>query len=126
MAAGAALEIPRLAAGCLDPFRPRATYAGAVALAENLLLAGIGTPDDWESSNRDPVNFMLHAVRRAASAFDRLVIDGVAHTNVVFGTYPSASGWGEPEGQNPNRVFVAVEATHISVVYLREAFGVAG
>jgi hypothetical protein len=28
-------------------------------------------------------------------------------------------GWRERERQSPNRVFVAVEATHISVVYLR-------
>lgn len=122
MAPGTALEIPRLPARCLDPFRPHATSAGAVTLAENLLLAGIGAPDDWERSNGDPVNFMLRTVERAAAAFDQRVIDSVAHTNVVFGTYPSASGWREPEGQNPNRVFVAVEATHISMVYLRETF----
>jgi hypothetical protein len=41
---------------------------------------------------------MLHTVERTAAAFDQRVIDGVAHTNVVFGTYPSASGWREPEG----------------------------
>jgi hypothetical protein len=62
MAPGTALAIPRLSARCLDPFRPRATFAGAFALAQNLLLAGIGAPDDWESSNGDPVNFMLHKI----------------------------------------------------------------
>lgn len=120
MAPGAGLEIPRLAAGCLDPFRPQGSYAGAFTLARNLLIAGIGEPDDWERSNRDPVNFMLHTVKREGAACDQRAIDGVAHTNIVFGTYPSASGWREPEGQNPSRVFVAVEATHISIVYLRE------
>jgi hypothetical protein len=120
MAPGTALEIPRLPAGCLDPFRPRAIFAGAFALAQNLLLAGIGTPDDWERSNGDPINFMLRTVERTAAPFDLGMIDSVAHTNVVFGTYPSASGWREPEGQYPNRVFVAVESTRISIVYLRE------
>jgi hypothetical protein len=122
MAPGAALEIPRLAAECLDPFRPQGEYSGAFKLARNLLLAGIGAPDDWKRSNGDPVNFMLHTVTRTGAAFDRSAIDAVAHTNIVFGTYPSASGWREPERQNPSRVFVAVEATQISIVYLRETF----
>jgi hypothetical protein len=120
MVPGTALDIPRLAARCLDPFRPRSASAAAVTLAKNLLLAGVGAPGDWERSNGDPVNFMLRTIERTAAAFDQRAIDSVAHTNVVFGTYPSASGWREPEGQNPNRVFVAVEATHISIVYLRE------
>jgi hypothetical protein len=120
MAPGAALEIPRLASECLDPFRPQATYPGAFTLARNLLLAGIGAPDDWQRSNGDPVNFMLHTAKRTAAGFDQRAIDGVAHTNIVFGTYPSSSGWREPEGQNASRVFLAVEATHISIVYLRE------
>jgi hypothetical protein len=122
MAPGAALEIPRLAAECLDPFRPQGAYSGAFALARNLLLAGIGAPDDWKRSNGDPVSFMLHTVTRTGAAFDRRAIDAVAHTNLVFGTYPSASGWREPEGHNLSRIFVAVEATHISIVYLRETF----
>jgi hypothetical protein len=120
MAPGTALDVPRLAPGCLDTFRPRTTYAGAFTLAENLLLARIGTPDDWQLSNGDPVNFMLHTVEKTGAAFDRHLIDSVAHTNIVFGTYPSASGWREPEGQNPSRVFIAVEATHISIIYLRQ------
>ena len=124
MAPGAALEIPRLAAECLDPFRPQAAYFGAFTLARNLLRAGIGAPEDWELSNGDPVNFMLHTVKRTAAGFDQRAIDSVAHTNVVFGTHPSTSGWREPEGQSPNRIFVAVEATHISIVYLRETFEV--
>jgi hypothetical protein len=65
---------------------------------------------------------MLHTVTRTGAAFDRCAIDAVAHTNLVFGTYPPASGWREPEGQNPSRVFVAVEATQISIVYLWETF----
>ena len=122
MAPGTAVEIPRLAAECLDPFRPQGAYSGAFTLARNLLLAGIGAPDDWKRSNGDPVNFMLHTVTRTGAAFDRRAIDAVAHTNLVFGTYPSVSGWRKPEGQNPSRVFVAVEATQISIVYLRETF----
>ncbi|MCZ2078668.1 MAG: hypothetical protein LC130_27190 [Bryobacterales bacterium] len=120
MAPGAALELPRLRAECLDPFRPQAAYSGGFTLARNLLLGGIGSPDDWERSNGDPVNFMLHTAKRTAAGFDQRAIDGVAHTNIVFGTYPSISGWREPDGHSPNRVFVAVEATHISIVYLRE------
>ena len=123
MAPGSALELPRLAPECLDPFRPFATYSGAFTLARNLLLAGIGTPEDWERSNADPTGFMLHTIKRTAAVFDRKAIDGVAHTNIVFGTQPSVSGWREPEEQqDPNRVFVTVEATHISAVYLRETF----
>jgi hypothetical protein len=123
MAPGFGLEIPKLAAECLEPFRPQASNSSAFTLAHNLLLTGIGAPDDWEQSNRDPVNFMLRTVKRTAAGFDQRVIDGVAHTNVVFGTYPSALGWRRPEeDQKPDRVYVAVEATHISVVYLRETF----
>jgi hypothetical protein len=120
MPPGKGLEIPRLSLQCLDPFRPQAKYGGAFALAGNLLRAGIGRLEDWERCGSDPVCFMLHTIERTAAAFDRRVIDGVAHTNIVFGTYPSVSGWHEPEGENPSRVFVAVEATHISIVYLRE------
>ncbi|MCZ2075025.1 MAG: hypothetical protein LC130_08495 [Bryobacterales bacterium] len=120
MPPGKGLEIPRLPLPCLDPFRPHAKYGGAFALAGNLLRAGIGSPEDWERCGADPVCFMLHTLERTAAAFDRRVIDSVAHTNIAFGTYPSASGWREPEGENSSRVFVAVEATHISIVYLRE------
>ncbi|MCZ2076096.1 MAG: hypothetical protein LC130_13985 [Bryobacterales bacterium] len=120
MAPGSSLEIPRLAPECLNSFRPQAARGGAFALAGNLLRTGIASPEDWERSGTDPVCFMLHAIEKAASPFSRRAIDSVAHTNIVFGTYPSASGWREPEGENPSRVFVAVEATHISIVYLRE------
>jgi hypothetical protein len=121
MASGSGLDIPRLRAACLDPFRPQTVYAGAFTLARNLLLAGIGTTEDWERSNGDPVNFMLHTVQRAAVGFNQRIIDRVAHTNIVFGIYPSSWSLREPERQNRNHLFVAVEATHISVVYLREA-----
>lgn len=120
MAPGTGLEIPRLAPQCLDSFRPQAARGGAFALAGNLLRTGIASPEDWERSGTDPVCFMLHVIEKAASPFNRRAIDSVAHTNIVFGTYPSVSGWREPEGENISRVFVAVEATHISIVYLRE------
>jgi hypothetical protein len=120
MAPGSGLEIPRLEPECLDSFRPQAARGGAFALAGNLLRTGIASLEDWERSGTDPVSFMLHSIKRAASPFSRRVIDSVAHTNIVLGTYPSVSGWREPEGENPSRVFVAVEATHISIVYLRE------
>jgi hypothetical protein len=121
MASGSGLDIPRVRAACLDPFRPQTVYAGAFTLARNLLLAGIGTSEDWERSNGDRVNFMLHTVQRAAAGFNQRIIDRVAHTNIVFGIYPSSWSLREPERQNRNHLFVAVEATHISVVYLREA-----
>src|SRR5579884_1388922 len=126
MAPGPALEIPRLAPACLDPFRPSASDCSAFTLARNLLLAGIGNPDDWQESNRDPVNFMLRTLTKEAALFNRRAIDSVAHTSIVFGTHPTSSGWREREGINTNRVFLAVEATHISVVYLRDTFDLLG
>jgi alpha-helical uncharacterized protein len=120
MAPGLGLEIPRLATGCLDPFQPLTTYSGAFTLARNLLLAGVGASEDWARCNGDPMNFMLHTLKRSATGFDQRAIDSVAHTNIVFGTCPSTCGWRESTGENPNQVFVAVEATHISIVYLRE------
>jgi len=65
---------------------------------------------------------MLRTVQQVASGFNRRAIDAVAHTNLALGTAPSPSGWREPAQQNPGRVFLSVEATHISVVYLRETF----
>src|SRR5690349_7746515 len=54
MAPGPALTVPRLAVEALEPFQPRHTYSGALVLARNLLLAGIGQPDDWELTKGDP------------------------------------------------------------------------
>jgi hypothetical protein len=122
MGSGSALDIPRLAPACLDPFRLSASNSGAFTLARNLLLAGIGNPDDWQESNSDPVTFMLRILTKEAARFNRHAIDSVAHTSIVFGTHPTTGGWREREDVNTNRVFLAVEATHISVVYLRDAF----
>jgi hypothetical protein len=122
MAPGPALEIPRLAPACLDPFRPSASDSGAFTLARNLLLAGIGDPDDWQESNSDPVKFMLRTLTKEATRFDQYAIDSVAHTRLVFGTHPTTGGWRKKENINTNQVFLAVEATHISVVYLRDTF----
>jgi hypothetical protein len=122
MGSGSALDIPRLAPSCLDPFRPSASDSGAFTLARNLLLAGIGNPDDWQESNSDPVKFMLRTLIKEAARFNQPAIDSVAHTSIVFGTHPTTGGWRERENVNTNRVFLAVEATHISVVYLRDAF----
>jgi hypothetical protein len=119
MAAGPALTLPRLAGAALEPFQPRAAYSGAFGLARNLLLAEVGRPEDWEQSKGDPVAFMLRTVERAAAGFDRKAIDGVAHTDILFGTSPYISSWHERECGTPDRVFLAVEATHISIVYLR-------
>jgi hypothetical protein len=47
-----------------------------------------------------------------------------AHQHGVGDGTPS--GWREPEQQNPNRVFLSVEATHISAVYLRETYELLG
>src|ERR1043165_3257005 len=46
MAPGTALTVPRLAIAALEPFQPPNTYSGAFGLARNLLLAGIGRPED--------------------------------------------------------------------------------
>jgi hypothetical protein len=119
MAPGPALPVPRLAAGCLEPFQPSNTYSGALGLARNLLLSGVGQPGDWARSKGDPVAFMLQTLQRTAAAFNRKAIDAVAHTDILFGTSPYISGWHEKEYENADRVFLAVEATHISVVYLR-------
>jgi hypothetical protein len=119
MAPGPALPVPRLAAGCLEPFQPSNTYSGALGLARNLLLSGVGQPEDWARSKGDPVAFMLQTVARTAAAFNRKAIDAVAHMDILFGTSPYISGWHEKEYENTDRVFLAVEATHISVVYLR-------
>ena len=119
MASGPALTLPRLAGAALEPFQPRTAYSGAFGLARNLLLAKVGRPEDWEQSKGDPVAFMLRTVERAAAGFNRKAIDGVAHTDILFGTSPYISSWHERECETPDRVFLAVEATHISIVYLR-------
>jgi hypothetical protein len=118
MAHGPALNVPRLARGALEPFQPRQTYSGAFGLARNLLLSGIGKPDDWGQANGDPVNFMPRTVERTAGGFNRKAIDGVAQVDVLFGTSPYISSWHEKEYESPDRVFLAVEATHISIIYL--------
>jgi PRTRC genetic system protein F len=119
MAPGTALAVPRLALGALEPFQPSNTYSGAFGLARNLLLAGVGHPEDWEVARGDPVAFMLRTVERDVASFNRKAIDGVAHVDILFGTSPYISSWHEKEYENPDRVFLAVEATQISIVYLR-------
>lgn len=126
MASGPALPVPRLADGCLEPFLPSNTYLGAFDLARNLLLTGVGQPEDWERSKANPVTFMLQTVERTAAAFNRKAIDAVAHTDILFGTSPYISGWHEKEYEDPDRVFLAVEATHISIVYLRPTLELLG
>ena len=126
MAGGPALAVPRLVCGALEPFQPRQTYSGAFGLARNLLLSGVGKPDDWGQANGDPVNFMLRTVERAAGGFNRKAIDGVAHIDILFGTSPYISGWHEKEHESPDRVFLAAEATHISIIYLRQTLELLG
>jgi hypothetical protein len=126
MASGPALSVPRLAAGCLEPFLPSNTYSGAFDLARNLLLAGIGRPEDWGRSKGDPVTFMLQTVERTGASFNRKAIDTVAHTDILFGTSPYISSWHEKEHEDPGRVFLAVEATQISIVYLRPTLELLG
>jgi hypothetical protein len=94
-------------------------YSGAYGLARNLLLTGVGQPEDWERAKGDPVAFMLRTVERTAAAFNRKAIDAVAHTDILFGTSPYISSWYEKEYEDPHRLFLAVEATHISIIYLR-------
>jgi hypothetical protein len=126
MASGPALTLPRLAVGCMEPFQPYNMYSGAFDLARNLLEAGVGQPDDWERSKGDPVAFMLQTVEGTAAAFNRNAIDGVAHTDILFGTSPYISSWHEKEYVDPGRVFLAVEATHISIIYLRPTLELLG
>jgi hypothetical protein len=94
-------------------------------LARTLLEVGIGEPEDWRNSHGDAVQFMVRTIEREASRFDRRAIDRVAHTNISLGTNPISSSWREPD-DDPSRVFLAVEATHISVVYLRPTFDLLG
>lgn len=82
-------------------------------------MARVVRPDDWELAKGDPVAFMLRTVERAVDGFNRKAIDGVAHVDILFGTSPYISSWHEKEYENPDRVFLAVEATQISIVYLR-------
>ncbi len=119
MAPGTALTVPRLALTALEPFQPSNTYSGAFGLARNLLLAGVGRPEDWELAKGDPIAFMLRSVEGIAAGFNRKAIDGVDHVDILFGTSPYISSWQEKEYENPDRVFLAVEATQISIVYLR-------
>ena len=93
MAPGAALEIPRLSRGRLDPFCP-AGDRKRFLLARTLLLTGIGDAQDWHDSHGDAVQFMARTIERAAERFDRRVIDPVAHVHVSLGTNPVSSGWG--------------------------------
>jgi PRTRC genetic system protein F len=119
MAPGPAVTVPRLAPAALEPFQPSNTYSGAVGLARNLLLAGVGHQEDWEVAKGDPVAFMLRTVERTVAGFNRKLIDGVAHVDILFGTSPYISSWHEKEYENPDLVFLAVEVTQISIVYLR-------
>ena len=124
MAPGAALAIPRLSRGCLDSFCP-AGDRKSFLLARTLLQAGIGDAQDWQVSHGDPVQFMARTIERAAERFDKRTIDAVAHIHVSLGTNQVSLGWGNPE-QDPDRVFLSVEATRISVIYLRPAFDLLG
>ena len=102
MAPGAALAIPRLSRGCLDPFCP-AGDRKSFLLARTLLQAGIGDAQDWQDSHGDPVQFMARTIERAAERFDKSTLDAVAHIHVSLGTNPVRLGWGDPE-QDPDRV----------------------
>jgi len=124
MAAGAALSIPRLSRGCLEPFCP-AGDRKSFLLSRTLLQTGIGDAQDWQDSHRNAVQFMARTIERAAERFDRRAIHPVAHIHVSLGTNPVSWGWGDPE-QDPDRVFLSVEASRISVIYLRQAFDLLG
>ena len=73
MAPGAALEIPRLSRGSLDPFCP-AGDRKSFLLARTLLQTGIGDAQDWQDSHRNAVQFMARTIERAAERFDRRAI----------------------------------------------------
>ena len=128
MASGRDLEIPRLAPGSLDPFQPGTGYACAFELARNLLLAGAGIPDDWDECHGDLVQFMLRTVQRAASVFDRRVIDGVAHTNLVLGTTPPPPAGANRSSRIPTVFFSPSRqrTSPSSIPWLEEACRLAG
>ena len=91
-------------------------------MARTLLQAGIGDAQDWQDSQGDAIRFMApRTIERAAERFDRRAIDAVAHIHVSLGTNPVSLGWGDPE-QDPDRVFLSVETSRISVIYPRPAF----
>jgi hypothetical protein len=69
MAPGAALAIPRLSRGSLDPFCP-AGDRKSFLLAHTLLQTGIGYAQDWRDSHRDALQFMARIIERAAEPFD--------------------------------------------------------
>lgn len=125
MASASGTEIPKLPPDCLEPFQPSDADAQSLVLARTLLETGIGSPEDWLESSRNAIRFMTMTIERVARRFDYRAIDAVAHTAVTLGTNPVSSSWREPE-QDTNRVFVTVEATHISVVYLRPTFDLLG
>ena len=68
---------------------------------------------------------MARTIERAAERVDRRVIDPVTHIRVSLGTNPVSSGWGDPE-EDPDRAFLSVEATRISVIYLRPTLDLLG
>lgn len=96
MAPGAALAIPRLSRGCLDPFCP-ADERKSFLLARTLLQAGIGNAQDWQDSHRDALQFVARTIERAAERFDRRATDPVAHIHASLGTKTVSSGWGDQE-----------------------------
>lgn len=125
MPLGSGIEIPRLPPGCLEPFQPSGGNTRSFVLARTLLDTGIGSPEDWAEAGHDAIRFMTKTIERVAKQFNQRAIDAVAHTGLTLGTNPVSSSWREPE-QDTSRVFVTVEATHISVVYLRPTFDLLG
>jgi len=113
------IAVPRLAVGCMEPFLPSNTHSGAFELARNLLLAGVGQPEDWERSKGDPVAFMLQTVEHTPPTSIARRSMPVAHTDILFGTSPYISNWQEKQYERSGPGVLAVEATHISIVYLR-------
>jgi hypothetical protein len=96
MAPGAALAIPRLSRGSLNPFVLPALGRASCWLAL-CVRRGIGDAQDRQDSHGDAVQFMARTIERAAERFDRRAIDAVAHIRVSLGTKPVSSGWGDPE-----------------------------
>jgi hypothetical protein len=78
MGPGAALTIPRLSRGCLDPFCPAGDRKELPAGSH------LASDGDWRCPrlagfHRDAVQFMAGTIERAVERFDRRALDPVAH-----------------------------------------------
>jgi len=125
MASGPALPVPRLAVGCLEPFLPSNTYSGRLNWCATCCWLESDDPRIGSGRRRSgrvhAPNCGAHC-RRLQPQGDRC---GCPHRHPIR-DQPYISGWHEKEYGDPGRVFLAVEATQISIVYLRPTLELLG